>query len=672
MDKEEKNLRILVIDENPADSDLIEKYLREADFSINIKVVRKLKEAAEIIQKFHPDVIILNLGIPDSSGFDSLRKTTSFMNSSAVIVLTELEDREVGKMAIKLGAQDYLAKCDINSPALLKSVEYSIERLKTLNSLKEATLMFRQTFENIADVVCTFDNEMKFTSVSPSITTNFGYSPEELIGKTFKEKNIIHPDDIEKALKEFIEVLKGKTLRNLQYRIFAKDRSERTISLSGSPLGKGGKCKGVAIVVNDITESKQVEEMKRGLAHADRLMVIGQLAAGVAHEINNPAAYVMANISNLGKAISDLKEIHNTMRDSVEFDEPERMKEKMQLVLGSGDFYKTISESEEVIKETLEGVNRIRSIVKDLRIFSRLEEDRLEYTSINEIIDVAANMTFNEVKYKARLEKNYSKLPQIVADKGKLAQVIVNMLLNSAQAITKGSINENKIRISTRTENQEILITIEDTGCGIPENIIGSIFEPFFTTKPKEMGTGLGLALCADIIHKHNGKITIRNTSEKGTCIEISLPLESALSKKGPVTQKEFAMAHNRRTILLIDDETLLLKAYKRYLESDYFVITKESAEAAFELLEKEKNIDLILCDVIMPGMSGVDFYKKLKNEMPMLAKRLIFCSGSGFGSSSREIRDIYDNVFIEKPISMLKLKECIEREINKFESKGN
>ncbi len=421
-------------------------------------------------------------------------------------------------------------------------------------------------------------------------------------------------------------------------------------------------------IATDFTGRGKAKELKNSLLHADRLIVIGQLAAGVAHEINNPAAFIMANITNMQAAISEIKNTCNAIRICLDYEEAETIRERLKDIMSGSNVYGVINDTEEIIKETFDGIDRIRSIVKDLRIFSRIEEERLELTSINEIIDIAANMTYNEIKHKARLEKNLNKLPLIIADKSKLVQVIINLLLNSAQAIKKGQANENKIRIISQVVENNIIVRIEDTGTGIPEELLPRIFEPFFTTKPKEEGTGLGLALCADIINKHKGDISIVETSKNGTSIEVKIPFDNNPADKGKNITREDKLSKiiKKKRILLIDDEALLLKAYKRNLQRDYDVSTCESSEEALELLKRDQNFDLILCDIVMPGMSGLDLYKILQKDYNDLSKKVIFCSGSGFGATSKVLSESYNNIYLQKPISMAKLKESIEKEIKK------
>ena len=236
------------------------------------------------------------------------------------------------------------------------------------------------------------------------------------------------------------------------------------------------------------------------LNHASRLGAIGHLAAAVAHEINNPAAYIMMNLC--------------------------RMKE---LVEQKGVDHKELSpldaELLEMINENHEGIERICAITKDLRTFSRIEKDHIETANINKVIDSSYKLVANDIRHRARFVTRYGQIPPIPMDRVKISQVITNILINAAHAIPEGASKQNEIRVETQCANDQLVINISDTGCGMPEHIKKRVFEPFYTTKPKGKGTGLGLSLCAEIVRKHGGEINIESKENEGTCFSVTLPI---------------------------------------------------------------------------------------------------------------------------------------------------
>ncbi|NWF97851.1 MAG: response regulator [Nitrospirae bacterium] len=257
----------------------------------------------------------------------------------------------------------------------------------------------------------------------------------------------------------------------------------------------------------------------------EKMASIGQLAAGIAHEINNPVGFIMSNLNSLQKYMTRLGEFINIQNEA-----------NSQLISegASSEIIKNIQEkkkslkidfiledSNNLIKESLDGADRVKHIVQDLKSFSRIDEAEFKMANINEGIESTINIVWNELKYKARLNKEYGDIPLTKCNPGQLNQVFMNILVNAAQAIEK----KGEITVKTWANDGYINIEISDTGCGIPEDKIGRIFEPFFTTKEVGKGTGLGLSIAYDIINKHKGFISVDSEAGKGTTFTIQIPI---------------------------------------------------------------------------------------------------------------------------------------------------
>ena len=258
------------------------------------------------------------------------------------------------------------------------------------------------------------------------------------------------------------------------------------------------------------------------LLQQEKMATIGLLMAGIAHEINNPVGYISSNLGSLKKYgermtgfISEQDEVIRTGGVApriVEQLAARRVKLKMAHILN--DFPALLNES-------IEGAERIRKIVQDLKGFSRTDTDEQAAADINQCLKSALSIVHNELKYKARITCEYGELPLTICNVQKLGQVFINLLINAAQAIE----TEGEITVNTRLENGWIFIAIRDTGCGIPEEIRQKIFDPFFTTKEVGKGTGLGLAICRDIINKHGGKLTLSSEIGMGTTFSVGIPV---------------------------------------------------------------------------------------------------------------------------------------------------
>ncbi|MEA2102011.1 MAG: response regulator [Thermodesulfobacteriota bacterium] len=257
------------------------------------------------------------------------------------------------------------------------------------------------------------------------------------------------------------------------------------------------------------------------MVHSEKMASIGQLAAGIAHEINNPVGFIASNLTTLDKYIMRFCEFINllsgTQRAETKEETGERRKKlKIDYIM---------EDARDLIQESLDGSDRVKRIVQNLKSFSRVDQDEYKHADINECIDTTVNIVWNELKYKIKLEKVYADLPLVKCYPRELGQVFMNLLMNASQAIEE----KGTIYIKTWQADDAIMISIEDTGSGIPKDKLDRIFDPFFTTKEVGKGTGLGLSISYDIIKKHDGEITVKSTQGKGTTFFIHIPMKEPM-----------------------------------------------------------------------------------------------------------------------------------------------
>lgn len=260
------------------------------------------------------------------------------------------------------------------------------------------------------------------------------------------------------------------------------------------------------------------------LQHA-KLISIGQLAAGVAHEINNPIAFIKSNIETLGQHIKKIQGVFKKL-NTIFLSLDNAVQKNWQSLSKQKNLTFIVQDSEEIIRESLEGLERISTIVADLKSFSHTDEAEIQEANLHDCLDLTLKIIWNELKYKCQIIKDYGNIPLLQCYPRQLNQVFMNLLINACQAIA----TQGEIKISTRYKQGTIYISIQDNGEGIAPEHIEKLYDPFFTTKPIGTGTGLGLSISYNIIEKHGGKIEVQSQLGKGTTFTLILPLKGLVT----------------------------------------------------------------------------------------------------------------------------------------------
>ena len=272
-------------------------------------------------------------------------------------------------------------------------------------------------------------------------------------------------------------------------------------------------------------QARLLEEVSRTqgqLLQSEKMASVGQLAAGVAHEINNPVGYINSNIGSMQNYINDILKLLDQYHGFEQY-LPDDKRQEITRIRDAADLEFMRQDIGDLVRESIEGVSRVKQIVNNLKDFSRVDEAEWAWADLHQCIDSTLNIAQNEIKYKADVTRNYGDIPQVWCIASQINQVILNLLVNAAQAIKE----HGTITISTQKfDNEHVQIMVADTGCGIPADIVKRIFDPFFTSKPVGQGTGLGLSLSYGIIEKHHGKIDVASEVGKGTIFTITLPIK--------------------------------------------------------------------------------------------------------------------------------------------------
>ena len=463
----------------------------------------------------------------------------------------------------------------------------------------------------------------------------FGFDREEAIGAQLAEL-IIRPSERKAhldGLTRYAKTGQGPVLnRRLEVIGVHKDGTELPVELTVTAFWHDGKADFVGFL-RDLTEKKSLE--RRAIV-AEKMASVGTLAAGVAHEINNPLTSIKANTETIAEEIEALAGASP----------PARLREVI-----------------EMLDDVRESVRRIRKIVQALRTFSHSATEHGELVDISHMFQQAVRLCMNEIRHRARLSLNFPEgTPLVVADDSRLVQVAVNLLVNSAQAIEAGDAASNEIRVTGGHDNGMVFFEVADSGTGMREETLKRAFDPFFTTKAVGEGTGLGLSICHEIITALDGSIEVRSEYGQGTVVRVTLPeppLSSGLEVRSPErdSRTQLVVDELLGDILIVDDDRSVARSMGRLLRGANVQIETDP-RVALERVRRGDRFDAIICDVMMPQMTGGKFYSTLSSLRPELAKRVLFVTGGAFSEEARGFLVELGVPVINKPIAPEKLRK--------------
>lgn len=411
-----------------------------------------------------------------------------------------------------------------------------------------------------------------------------------------------------------------------------------------SPLPNRDGAGGALVIGRDISDLLAAEEERRALNnklhHSDKMAALGQLIAGICHEINNPLAAILPNLKMLEQLSGPLLELARQSRDP--------------------RFQRAQQDMPDLISDSLEAAGRIAAITREMREFSHPRENRGEACSVDELLDSALALVANELKFRATVKKRYGVTRPIVVDRARLSQTFLNIILNAVQSFEQAEPERNWIEIETREVHNGIDVRIANNGPPIPEPSVSKVFEPFYTTKEPGVGTGLGLSLSYDTVKRHGGVIEAESGTGRPTVFSVWLPFDTGMVQQRAPVKPIAAPVEGPARLLLIDDERILLSSFRRQLERSYEVMVAESGEEALQLLKRNHPFDLVICDLLMPGMTGMDLFRRVEEASPHMARRFLFLTGGTFTREARQFLRSVSNPRAFKPLEALELRTLV------------
>jgi PAS domain S-box-containing protein len=512
------------------------------------------------------------------------------------------------------------------------------ERARAEAASQTSRASFRALIERTPEMIIVH-REARVVYVNPAAAAMLRYGdPAELLGRRLDD--LFHPDE-RHDLAERVERMTrtGQPAPVREFRLLRRGGEPLATELVGMPVIFDG-APAVVSIGRDVAARK---ETQAHLLQTDRLVALGTLAAGVAHEINNPLTYVMGNLELVSRLLR------------ARADECRRA----DLVSG-GAMAAELEELSATLGVARDGAERVRRIVRDLTTFAHSESEQRALLDVRAVLGPVLNLVANEIRQRAALVQRLDDVPLVEANEARLGQVLMNLLLNAAQAIPEGDPGAHEIGVATFTDAEgRAVFEVRDTGSGIPEDVLARIFEPFFTTKPVGLGTGLGLSICHGTVTALGGEITVRSTPSSGSVFHVAIPAAELRRQAPPEPPSSPAATRTRARILVVDDEPLITATLHRALaHHDVEVVT--GAEGALQRVLGGRRFDVILCDLLMPGMTGMELGDALARELPEQAGRVVFMTGGAFTAAAREFLERVPNPRLDKPIDFERLDALI------------
>lgn len=526
------------------------------------------------------------------------------------------------QVAMKVGSGDLSVRAEETGPREVVAVARALNDM--VAARRRSDELVNQAFgaSPIGVALGTLDGQ--YLRVNGAFAAMLGRTEAELCAMNMRE--VTHHDDLQQNLDALHELVEGtREAYQAEKRYLHRDGHVVWAQLNLSVIHDAqGKATSVVAQIQDIGERKRVEA-------ASRLAVVGTLAAGAAHEINNPLTYVLSNLSWAAQEL--------------EATAPQPMPVVTREVI-------------DALNEAHEGATRVATIVSGLKSFARQTNTLRAPTDVGAAMRKAVQLTQTQLDNRARLDVKLEPTPSVMANAQELEQVFVNLLVNAVQAIPEGHAGTNRIGVRVHLVKDSVVAEVSDSGGGMTAQTREHLFEPFFTTKPVGIGTGLGLPICHGIITSYGGRIEVDSELGKGSTLRVVLPaLEVKL--KTPPKALWSALPKDKR-VMVVDDDPLVARAMARALGEGPEVVVITDPNLALARLVGGERVDLILCDVMMPGLSGEAFQAALSKVHPALAAGIIFITGGAFTAGATEFLAKTKNRWVQKPIETSALRELV------------
>lgn len=592
-------LNLLLLDDG-SNTDIVQHVLIHTRHPFNLSHSRSSAAAISNLDRVDVDCVLIALDDQTDERLDVVCSVHTVRPDIPIIAIVPRTHTATWTEAIRAGAQDFLIKDELSSAVLLQAIERQRLIVQTESCAKAATQShdtLETVLEHLDDGIVVLDSRGRVLFAN---STAYEWLGPALNGPLLLPERC---DDFE---------------------LIQPDSSTRRISIHSTRIA-WQTCPNPRMVrLRDVTEDIGQKYRERRLAKSEHLAAIGRLVGGIAHEVNNPAALLVANIEYL----------------------------QGQLFERDPDPTTAIP----VLEECQAAVKRISGIVTDLRTCAHIADSELETLDLRDIVETACTFLREPLSSHVQLIKRLEDVPLVSIHRGKFLQVVMVLLGHALRATQSGG---GQIIISTRRFAQTILLAVENNGEELDETEREQMFEPFALSEHSE-GLGLGLALAREVVRVHQGELSVHSQPGQGTRFEVRLPIEPITSLSALQAPEQAPDTPRRRRLLLVDDELPFLRAMSRLLSRRYDIHISPSAKDALSL--DHAHYDAIVCDLMMPGVDGPAFYRSLQAKDPTSVNRIVFATGGAFSDDVRSFLDEVRNPVLQKPFSAVELTETVER----------